>query len=117
MSTRNKYENPLTSRYASAECSLIFSPHFKFSTWRKMWLRLAEGEQQLGLQITDQQLDEMRANLTLDETTVAFAREMGSCGPLAAEMSDKLADSAEQQREADDNIVAVDDAVDAAVCE
>ena len=77
MTSRNKYENPLTSRYASAECSLIFSPNYKFSTWRKMWLRLAEGEQQLGLQITDQQLNEMRAHLTLDETDyeVAAAKE------------------------------------------
>ncbi|MDR0879361.1 MAG: adenylosuccinate lyase [Clostridioides sp.] len=59
----NTYSNPLTDRYCSKEMSYIFSPQFKFSTWRKLWVALAEGEQELGLNITDEQLDELRANV------------------------------------------------------
>lgn len=43
------YENPLCSRYASKEMQYIFSPDFKFSTWRKLWCALAESEKELGL--------------------------------------------------------------------
>ncbi len=57
------YENPLCARYASREMQHIFSPDFKFSTWRKLWIALAESEQELGLPITDEQLDEMRAHI------------------------------------------------------
>ena len=57
------YENPLCARYASREMQRIFSPDFKFSTWRKLWIALAESEQELGLDITDEQLDEMRAHI------------------------------------------------------
>ncbi|MCP4810163.1 MAG: adenylosuccinate lyase [Proteobacteria bacterium] len=57
------YEHPLVSRYASAEMSYLFSPHKKFSTWRRLWLALAEAEQALGLDITDGQLDSMRGHL------------------------------------------------------
>jgi adenylosuccinate lyase len=57
------YEHPLVSRYASAEMSYQFSPHKKFSTWRRLWLALAEAEQALGLDITDAQLDQMRGSL------------------------------------------------------
>ena len=57
------YENPLCSRYASKEMQRIFSPDFKFSTWRRLWIALAEAEQELGLPITDAQLAEMRAHV------------------------------------------------------
>ena len=57
------YENPLCARYASREMQHIFSPDFKFSTWRKLWIALAESEKELGLDITDEQLDEMRAHI------------------------------------------------------
>lgn len=57
------YENPLNTRYASKEIRRIFSPDFKFSTWRRLWLALAESEKELGLEITDEQLEEMRNNL------------------------------------------------------
>ena len=57
------YQNPLTGRYASKEMSYNFSPQRKHSTWRRLWLALAESEQALGLAITDEQLDEMRAHL------------------------------------------------------
>ena len=58
------YENPLCSRYASREMQHIFSPAFKFSTWRRLWIALAESEQELGFPITEEQLAEMRAHVT-----------------------------------------------------
>ena len=60
---RDRYESPLCERYASARMQYIFSPDFKFTSWRKMWLYLAEAEKELGLDITDEQLDEIRAHL------------------------------------------------------
>jgi adenylosuccinate lyase len=57
----DRYDNPLISRYASAEMSFNFSPTKKFRTWRRLWIALAEAEQALGLPITDEQLAEMRA--------------------------------------------------------
>ena len=47
------YSNPLTDRYCSKNMSYIFSPQFKFSTWRKLWIALAEGEKQLGINISE----------------------------------------------------------------
>lgn len=49
----NTYESPLNSRYASKKMQYIFSPDKKFSTWRKLWIALAESEKELGLDITD----------------------------------------------------------------
>ena len=63
MNANEKYSSPLSSRYASDEMQYLFSPQFKFSTWRRLWIMLAESEQQLGLDITDEQLDEMRAHI------------------------------------------------------
>jgi len=57
----HKYENPLCKRYASEEMQRIFSDDFKFTTWRKLWIALAESQQELGLNITDEQIDEMKA--------------------------------------------------------
>ncbi len=57
------YESPLVSRNASPEMLEVFSPQRKFSTWRRIWLALAEAEKQLGLPINDEQLVEMRAQL------------------------------------------------------
>jgi len=57
------YENPLVSRYASSEMLEIFSPQFKFSTWRRLWLALAESQAEMGLDIKPAQLKEMRNNL------------------------------------------------------
>src|SRR5687768_2371216 len=59
----DRYSNPLTERYASAEMSYIFSPKFKFTTWRKLWLALAEAEQELGLPIPDAAIAAIRAHL------------------------------------------------------
>jgi adenylosuccinate lyase len=58
-----EYQNPLIERYASAEMSFVFSPHFKFTTWRKLWIALAESQKELGLPITDAQLREMKAHV------------------------------------------------------
>ena len=58
-----RYQSPLSSRYASDEMQRLFSAQHKFSTWRRLWLILAESEQELGLPITDEQLREMREHL------------------------------------------------------
>lgn len=57
------YEHPLVQRYATKEMSFIWSPAMKFTTWRKLWTALATAEQELGLAISDEQLEEMRSNL------------------------------------------------------
>jgi len=61
--TSSRYENPLCKRYASAEMQKIFSDDFKFSTWRKLWIALAESQKELGLNITDEQIEEMKSNI------------------------------------------------------
>ncbi|KAI2493439.1 adenylosuccinate lyase [Fragilaria crotonensis] len=58
-----KYEHPLVQRYATKEMSFVWSPAMKFTTWRKLWTALATAEQELGLEITDEQLEEMRSKL------------------------------------------------------
>ena len=63
MEKYSSYDNPLIERYASKEMSYIFSPYSKFRTWRLLWVALAEGEKELGLNITDEQLDELRNNI------------------------------------------------------
>ena len=63
MST-NRYESPLSSRYASDEMQYIFSPDKKFSTWRRLWVALARGEMELGLPVTQEQVDELEAHIT-----------------------------------------------------
>lgn len=60
---RSIYENPLCTRYAGDEMKRIFSADNKFSTWRKLWIALAESEKELGLDITDQQIGEMKAHI------------------------------------------------------
>ena len=59
----DKYENPLCARYASTEMQYVFSDNNKFSTWRKLWIALAESQKELGLNITAPQIDEMKANI------------------------------------------------------
>ena len=60
---KNTYETPLNSRYASKEMQYIFSPDRKFTTWRKLWVALAESEMELGLPITQAQVDELKAHI------------------------------------------------------
>ena len=69
------YESPLNSRYSSREMKYIFSPDFKFRTWRRLWIALAESEKELGLNITDEQIDELKAHRDDINYEVAEARE------------------------------------------
>ncbi|MCD7919892.1 MAG: adenylosuccinate lyase [Clostridiales bacterium] len=59
---KNNYESPLSSRYASKEMQYIFSPDKKFSTWRRLWVALARAEMELGLPVTQEQVDELEAH-------------------------------------------------------
>lgn len=70
-----RYENPLIERYASGEMAEIFSNHKKISTWRTLWVALAEAEQELGLPISDSQIDEMRQFQDEINFDVAWERE------------------------------------------
>ena len=71
----DSYQNPLCTRYAGKEMQRIFSDQQKFSTWRRLWLALAESEQVLGLPITDAQLDEMRLHLDDIDYDLAARKE------------------------------------------
>lgn len=72
---KDTYESPLSSRYASKEMKYIFSPDKKFKTWRKLWIALAESEMELGLPITQAQIDELKAHADDINYEVAQARE------------------------------------------
>jgi adenylosuccinate lyase len=72
---RDAYENPLITRYASKQMSHLFSDDFKFKTWRKLWIALAEAEKELGLPITDEQIAELKAHAEDINYEVAEARE------------------------------------------
>ncbi len=74
MST-DRYQSPLSERYASKEMQYIFSPDMKFRTWRKLWIALAETEKDLGLNITQEQIDELKAHAEDINYDVAKARE------------------------------------------
>ncbi len=75
MSTTDRYSSPLSERYASKEMQYIFSQDMKFSTWRRLWIALAETEKELGLNITQEQIDEMKAHVTDINYDVARERE------------------------------------------
>lgn len=75
MSDTNRYMSPLSERYASKEMQYIFSPDMKFSTWRRLWIALAETEKELGLGITEEQLEEMKAHAADINYGAAAARE------------------------------------------
>lgn len=72
---QDRYVSPLSGRYASKEMQYIFSPDNKFRTWRKLWIALAETEQELGLSITDEQIAELRAHADDINYEVAEKRE------------------------------------------
>ncbi|CAI8013584.1 Adenylosuccinate lyase [Geodia barretti] len=93
----SSYSSPLTSRYASTEMKYNFSPRKKFSTWRKLWLFLAKAEKDLGLEISDEQIQEMERNITNIDFELAAQEErkrrhdvmahvhtFGQCCPKAA---------------------------------
>ena len=71
----DRYVSPLSERYASKEMQYIFSPDMKFRTWRKLWIALAETERELGLNITQEQIDEMKAHADDINYDVAKERE------------------------------------------
>lgn len=72
---RNTYNTPLNSRYSSKEMSYLFSDEMKFKTWRKLWVALAESEKELGLNITDEQIEELKENIDNINYEVAEKRE------------------------------------------
>ena len=74
MST-DRYVSPLSERYASKEMQYIFSPNMKFRTWRRLWIALAETEKELGLNITQEQIDELKAHKDDINYDVAKERE------------------------------------------
>lgn len=61
--SNDRYQSPLSSRYASAEMQYIFSPDKKFSTWRRLWVALARGEMELGLPVTQEQVNELEEHV------------------------------------------------------
>lgn len=75
MSDKTSYESPLASRYASPEMLYLFSPQKKFGTWRRLWLALAKAEKELGLPITQEQLDQMAEHLDDIDFDLAAQKE------------------------------------------
>ncbi|SHJ76801.1 adenylosuccinate lyase [Hespellia stercorisuis] len=73
--TTDRYVSPLSERYASKEMQYIFSPDMKFRTWRKLWIALAETEKELGLNITEEQIEELKAHAEDINYDVAKERE------------------------------------------
>ena len=69
------YESPLSSRYASDRMQYIFSPDKKFSTWRRLWIALARAEMELGLPVTQEQIDQMEAHITDIDYELAAQKE------------------------------------------
>ena len=67
------YENPLVERYASRDMSWLFSPQYKFQTWRRLWVALAEAEAEVGLDISQEQIAELRAHI--EDINFAVAEE------------------------------------------
>ncbi|HEX2938631.1 MAG TPA: lyase family protein, partial [Ruminiclostridium sp.] len=72
---RDTYESPFSKRYASKEMQRLFSPDFKFKTWRKLWIALAKSEKALGLDITDEQIAQLEEHAEDINYDVAEARE------------------------------------------
>lgn len=73
--SKNVYESPLSSRYSGKEMKYIFSPDMKFRTWRKLWIALAEAEMELGLPVTQAQIDELKEHQDDINYDVAVERE------------------------------------------
>lgn len=72
---RNIYQTPLNTRYASKDMSYLFSDEMKFRTWRKLWVALAESEKELGLNITGEQIEELKSHIDDINYEVAEKRE------------------------------------------
>ena len=74
MENHDTFKTPFEERYASQEMLKLFSPSKKFTTWRKLWIALAESEKELGLPITDEQIDQMKSNI--ENIDFDYAKEM-----------------------------------------
>lgn len=72
---RDCYNTPFNTRYSSSEMSYLFSDEMKFKTWRKLWVALAESEKELGINITEEQVNELKANMNNINYETAEARE------------------------------------------
>lgn len=75
MNDHSIYQSPLSARYASKEMKYLFSEEKKFKTWRKLWIALAQAEQELGLSITDEQIAQLQEYAEDINYDVAKARE------------------------------------------
>ena len=75
----DRYVSPLSERYASKEMQYVFSPDKKFKTWRRLWIALAETEKELGLSITQEQIDELKAHAEDINYEVAKERTLLWC--------------------------------------
>ncbi len=73
--SHDRYDSPLCGRYASRQMQEIYSDNTKFSTWRRLWVALAESEKELGINITDEQLDELRAHIYDIDYEAAASKE------------------------------------------
>ena len=73
--SHNRYQSPLSERYASPQMQYIFSPDMKFRTWRRLWIALAETEKELGLPITEEQIEELKVHAEDINYDVAKERE------------------------------------------
>ena len=82
MNPNDGYRSPLEQRYASPQMRAIWSPQRKFSTWRRLWLALAEAQQALGLEITPEQIAELRAHQ--DDIDYEAARSCTSAQPASS---------------------------------
>lgn len=72
---KDRYSNPLSERYPSKQMSYLFSSENKFMTWRKLWVALAEAQQELGLAISDEQINELKANVSNIDYELAAKKE------------------------------------------
>ena len=75
MTDKEKYISPFSTRYASPEMQEVFSESFKFKTWRRLWISLAKAEKELGLDITDEQINELEQHAEDINYDVAEQRE------------------------------------------
>ena len=75
MSPNDVYQDPLNSRYASNEMKYLFSPRNRFSTWRQLWVWLAQSEKELGLDISDEAIQQMQAHQLIQDEEFAVAAE------------------------------------------
>ena len=73
--SHDRYLSPLSERYASKEMQYVFSPDKKFRTWRRLWIALAETEKELGLPITEEQIEELKSHAEDINYDVARERE------------------------------------------